>query len=289
MEKNSNHNRQNEWSDPTLAIYLERIGETPLLNKAEEIELARKIRSGDEDALQALVRANLRFVVSVAKRYRNSSLSLTDLINEGNIGLMTAARRFDETRGNRFISYAVWWVKQAILKALSEQSRLIRLPLSRTGVIQKIIRETDRLRQIFGREPTHSEVADAVSLSESEIRETMSIAGTVQSLDAPGDGESGNSSLSDYLEDKFAMAPDEELIENRLHMEINQVLDSMSEREACILRSYFGFDSPEKQTLEEIGKRMNISRERVRQIKEQAIQRIRHSSRGEALRGYLTG
>jgi len=273
--------------DSSLKVYLEEIAKVDLLTREEEIDLARRIREGDREALEGLVRANLRFVVSVAKKYRNQGLSLSDLIDEGNLGLMEAARRFDERRGNRFISYAVWWIKQSILKALSEQARLIRLPLGRAGVVAKILRETERLRQVFGREPTHSEVAEAVALSETEIRETMNVSALARSIDSPDTGADGETSLQEFLEDTLSPAPDQEVIEGGLRRDVGEALASLSNREEEVLRSYFGFDSSNRQTLEEIGKRMNLSRERVRQIKEQAIRRIRQSRRGEVLKSYL--
>ncbi|MFH1679831.1 MAG: RNA polymerase sigma factor RpoD/SigA [Candidatus Eisenbacteria bacterium] len=273
--------------DRSLQSYLREIAKVPLLAREEEVELAWKSREGDPEAREALVRANLRFVVSVAKRYRNQGLSFCDLIDEGNLGLLEAVRRFDERRGNRFISYAVWWIKQSILKALSEQARLIRIPPGRAGVVQRILRETEKLRQAFGREPSDREVAEAVALSEGEIRETMNVASHMRSLDAPETGPDGESSLSDFLEDNLSPAPDQDLIERRLRRDVCSALRSLNPKEEEVLRSYFGFDSEEKQTLEEIGRRMNLSRERVRQIKDQAIRRLRGSSRGDALKSYL--
>jgi len=289
LEQKEKRNRIDRFGDDdsSLKVYLEEIAKVDLLTKEEEFELARRIRGGDREALDQLVKANLRFVVSVAKKYRNQGLSLSDLIDEGNLGLMEAARRFDERRGNRFISYAVWWIKQSILKALSEQARLIRLPLGRAGVVQKILRETERLRQAFGREPTHSEVAEAVALSETEIRETMNVSSLARSIDSPETGADGETSLQEFLEDTLSPAPDQEVIEGRLRKDVGEALASLSNREAEVLRSYFGFGSSNRQTLEEIGKRLNLSRERVRQIKEQAFRRIRQSHQGEVLKSYL--
>jgi RNA polymerase primary sigma factor len=271
----------------SLRIYLREIAKTLLLAREEEFELARRSREGNLAARDALVRANLRFVVSVAKRYRNQGLSFPDLIDEGNLGLLEAARRFDERRGNRFISYAVWWIKQSILKALAEQARLIRVPPGRAGTVQKILRETERLRQVFGREPSDREVAEAVALSEAEIRETLQVASVARSIDAPDSGSDGESSLRDFLEDTLGPAPDQELIEGRIRRDVARALRTLRPREEEVLRSYFGFGSSEKETLEEIGKRMNLSRERVRQIKDEAIRRLRLSDRGGALRSYL--
>jgi RNA polymerase primary sigma factor len=273
--------------DRSLRVYLREIAKVPLLDREEEVDLARRSREGDAEAREALVRANLRFVVSVAKRYRNQGLSFSDLIDEGNLGLLEAVRRFDERRGNRFISYAVWWIKQSILKALAEQARMIRIPLGRAGTVQRILRETEKLRQAFGREPTDREVAEAVALSEAEIRETLNAAARMRSLDSPECGPDGESSLRDFLEDTLSPAPDTELIETGLRRDVGRALRSLGPREEAVLRSYFGFDSDRKQTLEEIGKRMKLSRERVRQIKDQAIRRLRQSSRGDALKSYL--
>jgi len=275
------------WDDRSLQLYLQEIAKVPLLERDEEYELAEASRKDDPAARDRLIRSNLRFVVSVAKRYRNQGLSLADLIDEGNLGLIEAARRFDERRGNRFISYAVWWIRQSILKALAEKSRLIRLPVGRTGVVQKVLKETERLRQAFGREPTDSEVAEAIALSESELRETMNVAGVARSIDAEDTGPDGESSLRDFLEDTLSPSPDQDLIEGRMRRDVGRALRGLKPREAEVLRSYFGFDSDDTETLEQIGRRMNISRERVRQIKDQAIRRLRQSGRGEALRSYL--
>ena len=277
---------RNGGDDRTLQVYLKEIARTPLLTREEEVELARLSREGETEARDALVRANLRFVVATAKKYRNQGLTFNDLIDEGNLGLLEAVRRFDERRGNRLISYAVWWIRQSILKALSEQARLVRLPLGRTGTVQKILRETERLRQVFGREPSDSEVADAIALSESEIRETMNAASIARSIDSNDSGPDGESSLKDYLEDTLSPSPDHDLIEGRLQRDVGRALKTLKPREADILRSYFGFNSNEKQTLEAIGKRMNLSRERIRQIKDQAMHRLRVSD-GEALKTYL--
>jgi RNA polymerase primary sigma factor len=287
MESRTYSAWQGGEEERSLRIYLREIAETPLLTREEEFELARRSREGSIAARDALIRANLRFVVSVAKRYRNQGLSFPDLIDEGNLGLMEAARRFDERRGNRFISYAVWWIKQAILKALAEQARLIRVPPGRAGTVQKIRRETERLRQVFGREPSDREVAEAVALSEAEIRETLQVASVARSIDAPDSGSDGESSLRDFLEDTLSPPPDQELIEGRIRRDVARALRTLRPREEEVLRSYFGFGSSEKETLEEIGKRMNLSRERVRQIKDDAIRRLRLSDRGGALRSYL--
>lgn len=288
MEDVTRRSRFESDDEQSLQAYFREIAQVDLLEREEEVRIARRMRKGCAKSRELLIRANLRFVVSVAKRYRNQGLSLADLIHEGNLGLIEAARRFDETRGNRFISYAVWWIRQSILKALAEKARLIRLPVSRTGTVQRILKETERLRQVFGREPTSGEVADAVALSESEIRETLNLSSICRSLDVPeGNGE-GENCLQDYLEDTFTPAPDEDLIEGRMNRDVGNAIQSLSGREADVLRSYFGFNPKGGETLEQIGKRMNLSRERVRQIKEQAIGRLRQSRQGKALKSYLS-
>ncbi len=284
--KGYTHKRRFESEDEqSLQLYFREIAKVNLLTREEEVNLATAMRDGCEASRDHLIRANLRFVVSVAKRYRSQGLSLADLIDEGNLGLIEAARRFDETRGNRFISYAVWWIRQSILKALAEKARLIRLPVSRTGTVQKILRETERLRQVFGREPSSREVADAVALSESEIRETLNLSSICKSLDVPEGG--GENSLKEYIEDTCSPSPDYDLIEGRMQEDVQTAIGALSGREADVLRSYFGFRE-ESETLEQIGRRMNLSRERVRQIKEQAIGRIRQSRQGRSLHSYLS-
>ena len=272
--------------DRSLDLYLREIGETPLINAEEEVRLARRIKQGDKSALDKLTKANLRFVVSVAKQYQNQGLSLADLINEGNIGLIKAAKRFDETRGFKFISYAVWWIRQAILQALAEQSRIVRLPLNRVGTLHKIGKISSRLEQGLGREPSPEEIAKELELSEGEVSDTLKISNSHLSLDAPFSTSEDNS-LIDILEDEFQPSPDEALLSASLRVEIEKALDSLTPREAEVINLYFGLNQEKALTLEEIGARFSLTRERVRQIKEKAIRRLRHASRSRSLRAYL--
>ncbi|MCP4705617.1 MAG: sigma-70 family RNA polymerase sigma factor [candidate division Zixibacteria bacterium] len=272
--------------DRSLDLYLREIGETPLINAAEEVRLAKKIKLGSKDALESLTKANLRFVVSVAKQYQNQGLSLADLINEGNIGLIKAAKRFDETRGFKFISYAVWWIRQAILQALAEQSRIVRLPLNRVGTLHKIGKISSSLEQGLGRVPSPNEIAKELDLSEVEVSDTLKISNSHLSLDAPFSVSEDNS-LIDILEDEFQPAPDEELLDFSLKLEIEKALDTLTAREAEVISLYFGLNHEKALTLEEIGARFSLTRERVRQIKEKAIRRLRHASRSRSLRAYL--
>ena len=272
--------------DRSLDLYLREIGQTPLITPKEEVELAKSIRRGDEGALEKLTKANLRFVVSVAKQYQNQGLSLADLINEGNIGLIKAAKRFDETRGFKFISYAVWWIRQAILQALAEQSRIVRLPLNRVGTLHKIGKMSASLEQEFGREPSPDEIAKQLELTEVEVSDTPKISNSHLSLDAPFSVSEDNS-LIDILEDEFQPPPDETMMDESLKIEIGRALDSLTPREAEVINLYFGLNHDKALTLEEIGARFGLTRERVRQIKEKAIKRLRHASRSKALRAYL--
>ena len=272
--------------DRSLDLYLREIGETPLITAEEEVELAKKIKLGDQSALEKLTKANLRFVVSVAKQYQNQGLSLADLINEGNIGLIKAAKRFDETRGFKFISYAVWWIRQAILQALAEQSRIVRLPLNRVGTLHKIGKISSSLEQEYGREPSPDEIAKELALSAVEVSDTLKISNSHLSLDAPFSVSEDNS-LMDVLEDEFQPAPDEALLDESLRLEIERALDTLSPREAEVINLYFGLSQEKALTLEEIGARFSLTRERVRQIKEKAIRRLRHASRSKSLRAYL--
>jgi RNA polymerase primary sigma factor len=272
--------------DKSLDLYLREIGETPLINAGEEVELAKRIKQGDQRALEKLTKANLRFVVSVAKQYQNQGLSLADLINEGNIGLIKAAKRFDETRGFKFISYAVWWIRQAVLQSLAEQSRIVRLPLNRVGTLHKIGKVSSSLQQEFGREPSANEIAKELSLSEGEVSDTLKISNSHLSLDAPFSVSEDNS-LIDILEDEEQPSPDESLLSDSLRVEIEKALDTLSPREAEVINLYFGLNHEKPLTLEEIGARFSLTRERVRQIKEKAIRRLRHASRSKALRAYL--
>ena len=273
--------------DQSLDRYLQEIGEVELLTAVEEVDLAREIKRGSQDALEKLTKANLRFVVSVAKQYQNQGLSLGDLINEGNLGLIKAAKRFDETKGFKFISYAVWWIRQAILQALAEQSRIVRLPLNRVGALHKIGKTSSGLEQEFGREPSANEIADELEMSPFEVMDTLKISSRHLSLDAPfNDGEDNR--LLDVLEDKFQPSPDEKLMKDSLKGEIAKALSTLTEREAEVISLYFGINRDHSLTLEEIGEKFKLTRERVRQIKEKAIKRLRHASRSKPLKGYLT-
>ena len=281
------HRNEKSYSN-ALEKYLQEIGETSLIAPQEEVELARQIHEGDHDALEKLTRANLRFVVSIAKQYQNQGLSLDDLINEGNLGLMKAATRFDETRGFKFISYAVWWIRQSILQALAEQSRVVRLPLNRVGALNRISKALSLLEQEFEREPTAEEIAAELDMSINDVNYALQIGGRHLSLDAPFYyGEENDSSLLDLIEDRTSHAPDEDLLEESLKKELENVLTSLTKREAEVIRLYFGLGLERPLTLEEIGEAFQLTRERVRQIKEKAIHRLRHSSRSRKLRHYL--
>jgi len=273
----------------SLDKYLQEIGRVDLLTGDDEINLAQAIRRGGFEgaqALERLVKANLRFVVSVAKQYQNQGLSLGDLINEGNLGLIKAAKRFDETRGFKFISYAVWWIRQSILQALAEQSRIVRLPLNRVGALNKIGKKFSELEQQYEREPTAAELAEQLDMSIAEISETIKISGRHLSVDAPFvHGEDNR--LLDILPNDQQPPPDSELMRESLRLEVQQVLSTLSEREAEVIRLYFGLDDQQALTLEEIGEKFSLTRERVRQIKEKAIRRLRHATRSKGLRSYL--
>jgi len=278
--------RKHRDENRSLDLYLQEIGETPLLSAEEEIELARRIRRGDLKALGKLARANLRFVVSVAKQYQNQGLSLADLVNEGNIGLMKAAQRFDETRGFKFISYAVWWIRQAILQALAEQSRIVRLPLNRVGALHRIGRTSSTLEQEFGREPSAEEIARELEMSPMEMMDTLKISSNHLSLDAPmGHGE--ETSLLDVLVNELEPKPDDGLRDESLRIEVAKALETLTVREAEVICLYFGINRERAYTLEEIGREFGLTRERVRQIKEKAIRRLRHTSRSKGLRAYV--
>lgn len=270
----------------SLENYLREIGEVKLLTPAEEIELAKQIKQNDQRALKRLVSANLRFVVSVAKSYQNYGLSLEDLINEGNLGLMKAAYRFDETRGFKFISYAVWWIKQSILQAIAEQSRLVRLPLNRVGTLTKIGKVYSMLEQEFEREPTPEEIASVLEVESGDISDTIKMATRSVSMDSPLQRNS-DSRLIDIIQNQQDPEPDSEVMGESLKEELNHILNTLTGREARILKLYFGLDGEKSHTLEEIGEKFKLTRERVRQIKEKALRRLRHSSRSKVLRYYL--
>ena len=278
--------RRATFDEGSLDQYLREISQYPLITREDEVELAQKIRVGCAESLDKLVRSNLRFVVSVAKKYQNQGVSLSDLINEGNLDLIRATHKFDETKGIKFISYAVWWIRQAILQALAEQSRIVRVPLNRAGTLHRIGRRSSALLQELGREPTVEEIAEGMDISQEEVAKTLSISQSHLSLDAPlTPGE--DNKLLDYLPDTQNPGPEHETFEHALTESIEEVLASLKEREAKILRLYFGLDDQEPMTLEEIGSMLGITRERVRQIKEKALARLRHVSRARALESFL--
>ena len=270
----------------SLDKYLQEIGKVDLLTPDEEVELAKRIKEGDQIALEKLTKANLRFVVSVAKQYQNQGLSLGDLINEGNLGLIKAAQRFDETRGFKFISYAVWWIRQSILQALADQSRIVRLPLNRVGSLNKISKTFSELEQKYEREPSPEELAEVLDVTTAEVVDTMKISGRHVSMDAPFvQGE--ENSLLDVLENDSEETPDSGLMNDSLRREVQRALSTLTQREADVITLYFGLNGEHSMTLEEIGEKFNLTRERVRQIKEKAIRRLRHTSRSKALKPYL--
>ncbi|MBK6523596.1 MAG: RNA polymerase sigma factor RpoD/SigA [Sphingobacteriaceae bacterium] len=270
----------------SLDKYLQEIGREELITAEEEVILAKKIKDGDQRALEKLTRANLRFVVSVAKQYQNQGLSLPDLINEGNLGLIKAAKRFDETRGFKFISYAVWWIRQSILQALAEQSRIVRLPLNQVGSLNKINKAYSKLEQQFEREPSPEELADMLDLPIDKVSDTMKVSGRHVSMDAPfANGE--ESSLLDVLINHDSPKTDIGLMNESLSKEIDRALSTLTERERDVVKLFFGIGLNHGLTLEEIGDKFDLTRERVRQIKEKAIRRLRHSSRSKLLQQYL--
>jgi RNA polymerase primary sigma factor len=270
----------------SLDKYLQEIGRVDLITAEEEVELAQKIKAGDERALEKLTKANLRFVVSVSKQYQNQGLTLPDLINEGNLGLIKAAKRFDETRGFKFISYAVWWIRQSILQALAEQSRIVRLPLNKIGSINKINKAYAVLEQKFERPPTPEEIADLVELSITEVKQSLKNTGRHVSMDAPLiEGEDSN--LYDVMGSEDSPNPDAQLMLESLREEIRRALDTLTPREADVVSSYFGLNAGHAMTLEEIGEKFDLTRERVRQIKEKAVRRLKQTSRSKILKTYL--
>lgn len=272
----------------SLDKYLQEIGKVDLITADEEVELARKIREGDQSSLERLTKANLRFVVSVSKQYQNQGLSLPDLINEGNLGLIKAAQRFDETRGFKFISYAVWWIRQSILQALAEQSRIVRLPLNKIGSINKINKAFAKLEQEFEREPSAAEIAQILELPEQEVKDSIKNIGRHVSMDAPiMGGEDENRSMHDVMIGEDSANPDRDLISDSLKKEIERSLSTLTPREADVIRLYFGLNGKYAMTLEEIGERFELTRERVRQIKEKAIRRLKHTARSKMLKTYL--
>lgn len=270
----------------SLDRYLQEIGKVDLLTPEQEIDLAIKIRHGDTRALESLTKANLRFVVSVAKQYQNQGLSLGDLINEGNLGLIKAAKRFDETRGFKFISYAVWWIRQSILQALAEQSRIVRLPLNKVGALNRIGKAYRELEQEFEREPNAEELATVLEMEVSDVSDALKSSGRHVSVDAPFTKGEENS-LLDMIEDDQLPSPDLALMTESLKSEISSILSSIPPREAEVIKLYFGVGTDHAHTLEEIGEKFNLTRERVRQIKEKAIRRLKHASKSKNLKNYL--
>lgn len=272
----------------SLDKYLQDISKVGLITVDEEIDLAIKIRGGDKEALEKLTKANLRFVVSVAKQYQNQGLTLPDLINEGNIGLIKAAQRFDETRGFKFISYAVWWIRQSIMQAVAEQARIVRLPLNKIGSISKINKTFSELEQLYEREPTSDEVADLLNITSIEVNDSIKISGRHFSMDAPlSSDEDSNSMLDVMQDDEILYNPDNDLMNESLRDEIERSLSTLSYREAEVVRMYYGINCKTPFTLEEIGAEFELTRERVRQIKEKAIRRLKHTSRCKLLIPYL--
>ncbi|MEM1337247.1 MAG: sigma-70 family RNA polymerase sigma factor [Bacteroidota bacterium] len=270
----------------SLDKYLQEIGKVDLITADEEVELAQRIKAGDQAALEKLTKANLRFVVSVAKQYQNQGLTLPDLINEGNLGLIKAAQRFDETRGFKFISYAVWWIRQSILQALAEQSRIVRLPLNKIGSINKINKTFAFLEQAHERVPSAEEIAKELDMTVEDVKQSLKNSGRHVSMDAPLiDGEDSN--LYDVLKSGESPNPDRELLHESLRTEIERALETLTPREADVIRLYFGLAGQHSMTLEEIGETFDLTRERVRQIKEKAIRRLKHTSRSKILKTYL--
>jgi len=271
----------------SLDKYLQDIGREELITAEDEVELARRIKTGDQKALEKLTRANLRFVVSVAKQYQNQGLTLPDLINEGNLGLIKAAQKFDETRGFKFISYAVWWIRQSILQALAEQARIVRLPLNQVGSLNKINKAFSRLEQEYERAPSAEELADALEVPEEKIKESLNVAGRHVSVDAPLTTNEDGGTLIDVMVNTESERTDSGLMTESLQREIERSLSTLTDKEREIIRLFFGIGMNHGLTLEEIGSKFNLTRERVRQIKEKAIRRLRHTSRNKLLKTYL--
>ncbi len=270
----------------SIEKYLQEIGKEDLLTADQEVDLAQRIRQGDQEALERLTKANLRFVVSVAKQYQNQGLSLNDLINEGNLGLIKAALRFDETRGFKFISYAVWWIRQSILQGLAEHSRIVRLPANKVGALNKLKQTFAQLEQEFEREPTPEEVAEVMEISSDEVGDYIKTGGRHISLDAPiGAEEEGT--MMNIMRDKDSKSPESGLISDSLKKEVKRILNALSPREAIILSHFFGLNGNDYLSFEEIGQKLNLSRERVRQLKEKAIKKLRKGSHNKLLKAYL--
>ncbi|HRH11519.1 MAG TPA: RNA polymerase sigma factor RpoD/SigA [Bacteroidia bacterium] len=271
----------------SLDMYLQDIGRVELITAEEEVVLAQRIKLGDQKALDKLVKANLRFVVSVSKQYQNQGMSLPDLINEGNLGLIKAAQRFDETRGFKFISYAVWWIRQSILQSLAEQSRIVRLPLNKIGAINKINKALSKLEQDLEREPSYDEVSEALDMLPEDIQDTMRNNHRHMSMDAPLNLNEDGGSLYDLMENDEAVSPEKFLMKESLQSEISRSLATLTDREADVVKLFFGLNGAHAHSLEEIGEKFDLTRERVRQIKEKAVRRLKHGSRSRLLKAYL--
>ncbi len=271
----------------SLDMYLQDIGRVELITAQEEVTLAQKIKQGDQRALDKLVKANLRFVVSVSKQYQNQGLSLPDLINEGNFGLIKAAQRFDETRGFKFISYAVWWIRQSILQALAEQSRIVRLPLNKIGAINKINKTMSMLEQDLEREPSYDEVSEVLDMLPQDISDTMRNNSRHMSMDAPLSSNEDGGTMYDLLKNEASQNPDKQLLGESLQLEIYRALNTLTDREADVIKLFFGLGGKHPHSVEEIGEKFDLTRERVRQIKEKAVRRLKHGSRSRLLKAYL--
>lgn len=271
----------------SLDMYLQDIGRVELITADEEVVLAQKIKQGDQRALDKLVKANLRFVVSVSKQYQNQGMSLPDLINEGNLGLIKAAQRFDETRGFKFISYAVWWIRQSILQSLAEQSRIVRLPLNKIGAINKINKTLSKLEQDLEREPSYDEIGELLDMLPKDIQDTMRNNNRHVSMDAPLNMNEDAGSMYDLMTNEASLSPDKELLGESLQHEIFRALSTLTERESDVVRLFFGLSGSHPHSLEEIGEKFDLTRERVRQIKEKAVRRLKHGSRSRLLKTYL--
>ncbi|MCC7332453.1 MAG: RNA polymerase sigma factor RpoD/SigA [Flavobacteriales bacterium] len=273
----------------SLEKYLSDISRIGMISSEEEIELTQKIKQGDEQALEKLTKANLRFVVSVAKQYQNQGLTLSDLINEGNIGLIKAAQRFDETRGFKFISYAVWWIRQSIMQAIAEHARIVRLPLNKISGISKVNKTFSKLEQQFEREPSFEELADSLEITLSDVTESFRISGRHSSMDAPlSSDEDSNSMLDVYMDDEIVYSPDTDILKESLQNEIERSLSTLSYREAEIIRLFYGINYKAPISLEEIGERFELTRERVRQLRDKGIKKLKHTSKSKLLKPYLS-
>lgn len=271
----------------SLEKYLQDIGKEPMVTPQEEVDLAVRIKKGDQEALDKLTKANLRFVVSVAKQYQNQGLSLPDLINEGNLGLIKAAQRFDETKGFKFISYAVWWIRQSILQAIAEQSRMVRLPLNQIGALNKVRKSFSKLEQEFQREPSPEEISEHLEIKSDQVRDVLKVNNKPVSVDAPFDNNEDNNTLLDVMRQEDDEGTDAHLLNQSLQEDINRSLSTLSKREGEVLKLFFGIGTKHNFSLDEIGAQMQLSRERVRQIKESALRRLKQTSRNKLLRSYI--